>query len=93
MTYAVTKRHKSGPLRGTETHEITGIKFHKGRDYGDYICTECKELNEDSTVQIMAFIPSPNYGTAFTSGTLRYIRKVKKAWASAGYYNIHMWSD
>lgn len=91
--YAVTKRHKRGILKGLETHEITGVKFQSGKDYGDYICTECRELNGESTVQIEATRPSPYYGTAFASGTLEYIMTVRKHWRNIGYYNIHMWAD
>lgn len=91
--YSVTKKHEKGMLKGIETHEITGIKFQVGKNYGNYICTDCKELDKESIVQIEATRPSPYYGTAFASGTLEYISKVKKYWRSIGYYNIHMWTD
>lgn len=94
MTYAIKKQFTKGILAGSFYKEITGIKFQEGKDYGNYIVVSCKELKNSDTVQIEATRPyQAGNGTAFASGMLEYIRRVKQSWLNSGYMNIHIWAD
>ena len=52
MTYAITKKFVSGILEGMEYKELTGVQFVEGRQYGNYIITSCKPIDNNTTVQM-----------------------------------------
>lgn len=94
MTYAITKKFVSGILEGMEYKELTGVKFIEGKQYGNYIVTSCKPINNSTTVQVEAKRPYQHGGgTAFVSGSYEYIKQVAEHWRNSGYYNFHTWVD
>ena len=88
MTYAVTKKFHSGLLEGMEYKELTGVKFEVGKDYGEYIVTFCKEVDDDDAIAV----EGSKFGVpcAFSSCTLEVARSVAKHYRSNG-YDVHMW--
>lgn len=94
MTYAITKKFVSGILEGMEYKELTGVEFIECKQYGNYIVTSCKPINDSTTVQMEAKRPYQHgNGTAFVSGSYKYIKQVAKQWRNAGYYDFHTWMD
>lgn len=94
MTYAITKKFISGILEGQEYKELSGVCFQEGKEYGNYICTSCRPINDNETVQMTATRPyRQGGGEAFVSGTYSYIKTTKKQWTSNGYFNFHCWVD
>lgn len=94
MTYAITKKFVSGILKGMEYKELTGVQFVEGKQYGDYIITSCKPIDNNSTVQMEAKRPYQHGGgIAFVSGSYAYIKQVAEHWRNSGYYNFHTWVD
>lgn len=94
MTYAITKKFVSGILKGMEYKELTGVQFIEGKQYGNYIITSCKPIDNNTTVQMEAKRPYQHGGeTAFVSGSYEYIKQVTKQWRNSGYYDFHTWVD
>ena len=94
MTYAITKKFISGILEGQEYKELSGVCFQEGKEYDNYICTSCRPINDNDTVQMTATRPyQQGGGEAFVSGTYSYIKTTKKQWASNDYFNFHCWVD
>lgn len=94
MTYAITKKFVSGILEGMEYKELTSVQFVEGKQYGDYIITSCKPIDNNTTTQMEAKRPYQHGGgTAFVSGSYEYIKQVAKQWRNSGYYDFHTWAD
>lgn len=94
MTFAIIKKFTSGMLEGMEYKELSGVRFEAGKNYGDYICLSCKEINDSDTVQMTATRPyQAGGGEAFVSGDYSYIKVCKKQWLNNGYFNFHCWAD
>ena len=94
MTYAITKKFVSGNLEGMEYKELSGVQFVESKQYGNYIVTSCKPVDDNATVQIEAKRPYQHGGgTAFVSGSYEYIKKVAQHWRNSGYYDFHIWAD
>lgn len=88
MTYAVTKKFYSGPLKNMEYKGLTSIKFEVGKDYGDYIVTFCKAIDDDDIIAV----EGSKFGVikAFSNGTLEFARATAKCYRNNG-YNVHMY--
>lgn len=88
MTYAVTKKFHSGLLKDMTCKELTGIKFEVGKDYGDYIVTFCKAVDDDDIIAI----EGSKFGVvkAFSNGTLEFARATARCYQNNG-YNVHMY--
>ena len=88
MTYAVTKKFHSGLLKGMEYKELTGVKFEVGKDYGEYIVTFCKEIDDDDVIAV----EGSKFGVqrAFSNGTLEFARATAKCYRNNG-YDVHMY--
>ena len=94
MTFAITKKFIDGPLAGMEYKELSGVRLEEGKNYINYVCLSCKEINDDSTVQMTATRPRQHGGgEAFVSGAYDYIKICKRQWENNGYFNFHCWAD
>ena len=94
MTFAITKKFIDGPFANMEYKELSGVRFEEGKRYKDYVCLSCKEVNDDSIIQMTATRPRKyGGGEAFVSGTYNYIKICKKQWENNGYFNFHCWAD
>ena len=89
MTYAVTKKFYSGLLEGMEYKCLTGVKFEVGKDYGEYIVTFCKPVDEENDV---IAVEGSKFGVpcAFSNGTLEFARATAKCYRNNG-YDVHMY--
>ena len=89
MIYAVTKKFHSGLLEGMEYKCLTGVKFEVGKDYGEYIVTFCKPVDEENDV---IAIEGSKFGVpcAFSNGTLEFARATAKCYRDNG-YDAHMY--
>ena len=94
MTFAITKKFIDGPLACMEYKELSGVRFEEGKRYKDYVCLSCKEISDDSTIQMTAIRPRKyGGGEVFVSGTYNYIKICKRQWKNNGYFNFHCWAD
>ena len=94
MTFAITKKFIDGLLAGMEYKELSSVRLEEGKNYISYVCLSCKEINDNSTVQMTATRPRQHGGgEAFVSGSYDYIKICKTQWKNNGYFNFHCWAD